>query len=381
MVDVAPAMTQRLSTHGSASVPDVTAVAEQLRTAERPLIVVGGQVRRLGGTEALEQLAERFNIPVTFEGGLIDALGVAPGHSHCRGSLGMSGLEPDADVVLLLGTRAMSEASPRKSEYFRKARFVAQVNIDPARLEAMRRFDWVSASDPAAFVKALLDALDAQPPAADLIAARAAWCTPREIVRRPGAALARLFDNVEKCVAPLHDAMDRGWVVDESVMASGYLMKALKAKDGRRYAGTNGASLGWATGAAAGIALASGEPVTIVIGDGSLRFGMAGLWTIKAMNLPITIVVLDNHGYGSTRNYERNYLGALGANANPQQPGYFNMDMRAMGPDLKTMIEGFGISCRRLAPGDDLRGAVEQAWADSANGPNALLMPVGFEDE
>lgn len=108
---------------------------------------------------------------------------------------------------------------------------------------------------------------------------------------------------------------------------------------------------------------------------------MAGLWTIKAMNLPITLIVMDNHGYGSTRNYERQYLGELGRDANPQKPGYLNMDMREMGPDLKAMIEGFGISCRRLSPDDDLRAAVEQAWADSANGPNCLLMPVGFEDQ
>lgn len=380
--DPAPVVTERKSTHGAPAVPDVGAVAEQLRTAERPLIVVGGQVRRLGGAETVEALAERFNIPVVFEGGLIDALGVAPGHSHCRGSIAMSGLEPEADVVLLLGTRAMTEASPRKGDYFPGARFVAQVNVDPVRLEAMRRFDWVSASDPAAFAAALLAALQATPPAAELVSARATWCAPRPaVLRSGGSALSRLFDGFETCCAPLHDAMDRGWLVDESVMASGFVMNALKAKDGRRYAGTNGASLGWATGAAAGIALGSGEPVTCVLGDGSLRFGMAGLWTLKAMNLPVTLIILDNHGYGSTRNYERQYLAELGRDANPQQPGYLNMDMRTMGPDLAAMIRGFGIDCRRLTREDDLRAAVEKAWADSVNGPNALLMPVGFEDE
>jgi thiamine pyrophosphate-dependent acetolactate synthase large subunit-like protein len=164
-------------------------------------------------------------------------------------------------------------------------------------------------------------------------------------------------------------------------MASGSLLGALKSRDGRRYAGAGGASLGWGTGAAAGVALASGEPVTCVIGDGSLRFGALGLWTLKAMNLPVTLVVLDNHGYGSTRNYERQYLASLGAAANPQRPGYLNMDMRQLGPDLAGMIQGFGIPCRRLSESDDLRRAVEEAWAASAQGPNAVIMPVGYEDE
>jgi len=381
MLDPAPVIEERRSTHGGPALPDVSAVAEQLRRAERPLIVVGGQVRRLGGAETVEALAARFNMPVVYENTLIDALGVAPGHSHSRGPLALSGLEPDADVVLLLGTRGMTEASPRKGPYFPNARFVAQVNVDPARLEQTRRFDWVSASDPAAFAKALLAAFDAQPPSAELVKARNEWCVPRPTVRRPGATLARLFDGFEECLAPLHDAMDRGWVVDESVMAAGFVIKTMKAKDGRRYVSNNGCSLGWATGAAAGIALASGEPVTCIIGDGSLRFGMAGLWTLKTLNLPVTIVVMDNHGYASTRNYERMYLADKGAQANPQKPGYLNMDMRTMGPDLKGMVEGYGVPCRRLARGEDFRAAVEQAWAESASGPNVLIMPVGFEDE
>jgi thiamine pyrophosphate-dependent acetolactate synthase large subunit-like protein len=381
MLDPAPVVEERRSTHGAPCIPDVSAVAEQLRTAQRPLIVVGGQVRRLGGAETVERIAERFNIPVAYEGTLIDALGIAPGHSHCRANLAMSGLEPDADVVLMLGTRAITEASPRRGEYFPTARFVAQVNIDPARLEAMRRFDWVSASDPAAFAKALLDAMEASPPADSLVRARDEWAAPRPPVLRPGAALAKLFAGFARCVEPLHDALDRGWVVDESVMGAGFVQKALKSKDGRRYMGNNGTSLGWATGASVGVALASGEPVTCIVGDGSLRFGMAALWTIRTLNLPITLIILDNHGYASTRNYERNYIQSLGPAANPQKTGYINMDMRRMGPDMKDMIEGFGIPCRRVGEEDDLRAAVEQAWTESANGPNALIMPVGFEHE
>jgi len=382
MMEPAPVNTERRSTHGAPAVPDVAAVAEQLRMAERPLIVVGGQVRRLGGTAAVEAIAERFDIPVTFEAPLLDALGIAPGHSHCRGSIYMSGLEQDADVVLLLGSRAITEASPRPAPYFPKARFVAQVNADPSRLEAIRRFDWVSASDSGAFATALLAALEAGPaPSAEIRAARADWLArPTPPLPRSGS-LGRLFAGFARCVAPLHDALDHGWLVDETVMAAGVLQSALTAKDGRRYMGTNGASLGWGTGAASGVALASGEPVTCTLGDGSLRFGMAGLWTARAMNLPITFIIMDNYGYGSTRNYERQYIAKLGPDARPQKPGYFNMDMRTLGPDIQGMVEGFGIPCRRLSPEDDLRAAVLDAWARRSDGPNALIMPVGFEDE
>lgn len=378
-----PIPQERMSRAGAPAVPDVREVAERLRTAKRPLIVAGAQLRRRGGSAAVQRLAELAQIPVAFELGLIGALGIDPGHSHCVGSMLGKGArhEAEADVVLMLGTRSVSEASPRPAPYFPTAAFVAQVNADPAKLEETRKVDWVSASDPAAFAEALLAALQAEPTDSALLAEREPWAAMRNEGGMPPGALATLFAGFARCLAPLRDALGRGWVVDESVMASSLLLDMLDTGDGRRYAGTSGASLGWATGAAAGIALASGEPVTMVVGDGSLRFGMAGLWTIRALNLPITIVVLDNHGYASTRNYEREHVRALGAAASPQRPGYYNMDMRQTGPDIADMIRGFGIPCTRLSSADDLRGAVESAWATSADGPNALIMPVGFEDE
>jgi thiamine pyrophosphate-dependent acetolactate synthase large subunit-like protein len=96
----------------------------------------------------------------------------------------LCGLEGDADVVVMLGTRSISEASPRPGPYFRKASFVAHVNADPSRLEGTRRVDWVSASDPGAFAQALLGALEAEPPAAEVLAARGPW-----LERKPPAAL------------------------------------------------------------------------------------------------------------------------------------------------------------------------------------------------
>jgi thiamine pyrophosphate-dependent acetolactate synthase large subunit-like protein len=168
-------------------------------------------------------------------------------------------------------------------------------------------------------------------------------------------------------------------VVDESVMGALAFMHGLKSADGSRYVSTTGAALGWGTGAAAGVALASGVPVTCVIGDGSLRFGALGLWSIRACNLPITLVVVDNGGYGSTRFYERSYLQRLGSDAPLPRPSYNGSDFRFVGSTVGGIIEGFGIPCHTVAPGEDARQAVESAWANCGAGPNAVVVPLGFE--
>jgi thiamine pyrophosphate-dependent acetolactate synthase large subunit-like protein len=119
--------------------------------------------------------------------------------------------------------------------------------------------------------------------------------------------------------------------------------------------------------------------VTCVLGDGSLRFGALGLWTIAAMKLPITLVILDNGGYGSTRFFEREYVARLGPEVNLRKPSYSNMDMRNLGPSVGCLIEGFGIPCRSLTPEDDVRAALMKAWSDRGRGPNAVVIPLGFE--
>jgi len=179
-------------------------------------------------------------------------------------------------------------------------------------------------------------------------------------------------------VEPLRDALDHGWVVDESTSGLFALQDRLTATDGSRYIGTTGSSLGWGTGAAVGVALASGEPVTLVIGDGSLRFSALGLWNIAAGKLPITVVVLDNGGYGSTRMFELFHAQKLSATGQSQEVGYLGSDLRNMGPSVKSIIEGFGIPCMTPKSGDDMRAAMMTAWEKGRKGPSAIVLPVDF---
>ena len=385
MTGSAPADPLRASRRLGAGAPDISEPARVLREAKAPLLVVGGQVRRHGGTEALEELAARFEIPVAFESGFNDRMSIAPGHSHCIGPFrGRSrSYFEEADAVFVVGARFLHEAHRPATPTFPAAQFIAHVNADSAKLEEPYSADWSAPCDPASFLKALLAALESDPPSNECLAGRREWLASKAKAATAPAATAetetsRAMAAYASAAAHLHDALDHGWVVDEAVMASPMLMDALRSKDGRRFVGTSGASLGWGMGASAGIALASGEPVTCVIGDGSVRFGVHALWTIQALNLPITIVVLDNSGYGSTRYFEREYLREFG-DGSGEKPTYFNMDMREMGPPVAQIIEGFGIPCTRVPLGESPRAAIEEAWRNTASGPRAVVIDIGFE--
>jgi thiamine pyrophosphate-dependent acetolactate synthase large subunit-like protein len=366
------------SVRAAAGAPDVSIVAGRLSRAERPLIVVGGQLRRCGGTTAVEEIAKRWEIPVAYEVGFNDRLGVGPGLKHSVGHLLDAGARHarDADVVVLIGARSLLEAHPQPC--FQKAQFLAQVNADPNQIETTKFVHWACACDPGAFAAALLVALTASPPQPDLLARRAAHLDAGPTPPSLQNPMFKLKSRHVKAVESFHDALDRGWVVDESVTAMTSVIQGLSSKDGARYMNTAGASLGWGTGAACGAALASGDPVTCVLGDGALRFGVQGLWTMKALNLPITLIVLDNGGYGSTRFFERQFVEGLGAGAEPANASYYGSDLRS-GPGVADMIRGFGISCRTMSSVDDARAAVVEAWQKSFDGPGAVVIPIEYE--
>lgn len=370
--------TSRSSQRPAATAPDLGPVLAALRSAERPLIVVGGQLARWNGARAIEELAADQAIPMTYEASFNDRMGAAPGHPNMFGNIigSAAPMEQDADVVLVIGARFMAESHVRPLPWFPKARFIAHINADPAKLEATQSADFAAACDPGAAAATLRDALAIDGAPAETRQRRSNWM---QAVRDSGPngflpAISHYLD----AVAPLTDALDHGWLVDESTLAIFALQERMKATDGSRYIGTSGCSLGWGTGAAVGVALASGDPVTLVIGDGSLRFSALGLWSIAQQNVPVTIVVLDNDGYGSTRMFERLYIEKLGPEARPQKPGYLGSDMRGSGPGVKSIIEGFGIPCHQCAPGEDTRKAMLAAWERGRTRPSAIILPVDF---
>jgi len=77
--ELQPVEEARVSERPRPGSPDLTAVANALRTAERPLIVVGGQLARWGGAKAIESLSTQQAIPMCYESSFSDRLGAAPG--------------------------------------------------------------------------------------------------------------------------------------------------------------------------------------------------------------------------------------------------------------------------------------------------------------
>lgn len=84
---------------------------------------------------------------------------------------------------------------------------------------------------------------------------------------------------------------------------------ALNAKEGQRFIFSPAqADMGWALPAAIGVAMASGQQVISIIGDGSFMSNIQELATVKQHELNIKFVILNNDGYLSIKNTQTKYF-------------------------------------------------------------------------
>lgn len=351
-----------------APLPDLQPIIHQLLSAERPVIVVGGQLRRCGGSEAVEAIADHLGIPIVYEPFWNDRLGVSPGHRCMVGQLTeRSSLGTQADFVLAIGCRLFNEVHPRSDRWFPEDAFVAHVNADPTKLAQASSTSWPLAVPPDHVAAALLAACrDCE--------------LPHELRGAREARLAAVIDRrstprsgpYSSTATALSEVLESSYLVDESVSANLPILLALQGSRGDRYVSTTGASLGWGIGAACGVALATSEPVVCALGDGAFFFGAQALWPAVAMQLPITFVVLDNGGFGSTKMFEEHYINEHPSAAmGPAQ--FVGSDFSASGPSVRSVAEGFGLPVVSLDSGASLEA---ELGVNRGPGPVLLHVPV-----
>lgn len=96
------------------------------------------------------------------------------------------------------------------------------------------------------------------------------------------------------------------------------------------------ADMGWVLPASVGVALADPTKRPIVmVGDGSFMTNMQELSVIKNHNLPIKIMVLNNNGYLSIRNTQKNFYGNRIHGVSPETGLHF--------PRLQDVARTFGL--------------------------------------
>jgi 3D-(3,5/4)-trihydroxycyclohexane-1,2-dione acylhydrolase (decyclizing) len=340
---------------------ELLAAAASLCAAKRPLIVAGGGVKYGGAEDVLADFATRYGVPVAETQA---GKGSLPwDHPFNAGSIGVTGstaanaLVAQADVVLAIGTRLQDFTSGSRA-LFPKVRLIG---LNVAAFDAHKH----------AAVPLVADAVQGL---AALGAALAGWSAPTPWQRKARDATARWHRAVDRITAApkpnantlptdaqvlgaVNRAMpERGIVACAAGGLPGELHKLWRATDSASYHLEYGYScMGYEIAGGLGAKLAAPDrEVVVLVGDGSYLMMNSEIATSVAMDAKLTIVVLDNRGFGCIDRLQRGTGG---------EPFNNLLDDAAPFVDFCAHAAALGAEARKVESIAALAGALPEAFA------------------
>ena len=389
---------------------EIQQLAALLAEAQRPLIVAGGGVHYSGASDELARVAEQAGIPVaeTFAG----KGAVAHSAWWQLGGIGLEGnpatnqLAAQADLVVSVGSRLTDFATASHSLFAATDVRFASINLDPrdadrlgatsvlgdARLALEALADELSRRDVTVVpvwrdqVEEAKDewepvraaALDADRPA-DLDALRAQTA---DVIPGTDAVLTQ-----GQLIGLLQEHARAGdTIVAAAGGPPGDLLKVWDATDGRHCHLEFGFScMGYEIPAAIGVRLATPQRdarVVAILGDGTFLMAPTELATAAQEQLPITLVVPENHGYQVIHRLQMFTMGREFGNEFRYRDAALHLpDDKPAGltgdylqVDLVQIAAGLGAHAIRATTAADVRQALEDTRGEQ--GPVVVVVPV-----
>jgi 3D-(3,5/4)-trihydroxycyclohexane-1,2-dione acylhydrolase (decyclizing) len=290
---------------------ELKAALEALAAAKAPLIVAGGGVLYAGAEGRLAKFAARHSIPVAETQA---GKGTMPqGHAMAMGAIGVTGtsaaneLARAADVVLAIGTRLQDFTTGSRSLFENPAMRLIGLNV--------QAFD-------AGKHGALPLVTDAEEGLAELGAGLSGWQAPDAWQDRARAARTRWNAEAAAALAPVEAARPKdpaviGAVLRQSrrndvvVCAAGGLPGELHklweaGAPGGYHLEYGFSTMGYEIAGALGVKMAEpAREVFVMVGDGSYLMMNSEIATSVMLGLKLTIVLLDNGGYGCIDRLQR----------------------------------------------------------------------------
>jgi acetolactate synthase-1/2/3 large subunit len=110
--------------------------------------------------------------------------------------------------------------------------------------------------------------------------------------------------------------------------------------------------MGYGMGAAIGAAFGTGKHVVLVTGDGSFNMNLTELSTAVTHELPITILLMNNHALGMVRQWQKLFYGRRFSQTNVQKK-----------TDYVKFAESFGAVGLRIEKESDIVPVLKKAFA------------------
>jgi benzoylformate decarboxylase len=313
-------------------------------SAKHPALVVGPGVDRAGVVELMVRVAEKTKASV-WASPFSARCSFPERHPQFAGFLHASPAQlSDAlrehDLVVVIGAPVFTFHVEGHAGIFDGGATIFQITDDPDAAAVTP----VGASIIATMKPALTMLLDLLPESKRV--------APKGRTLPPAPQAAEPLP-VEFLLHSLSQAMPDGAALVEEVPSHRPAMQKFMPMRGQDsfYTMASG-GLGYSLPAAVGMALGKPKQRTVcLIGDGSAMYSIQALWTAAQRKLPLTIVVINNSGYGAMRSFSQ-------VMQVRNVPG-----LELPGIDFVRLAEGMGCHAVRVTKAAELGAALERGMA------------------
>lgn len=310
-----------------------------LSKAQRPVALIGAGAKLSGAIHELRSMLDDLNIPAF---ATVHGLGaVDPDAPYYLGMVGMHGTRAanmalhETDLLLVFGARLDDRVTGDPTRFAPNAK-IAHFEIDPAQLDRVRQCELPIIGDLAQTIPAFHKRVKAAR-LPNWVQWRAVACgedraelDPRGLAQSTIRFLDELFGRLPKNSVVLAD-------VGQHQM---WAAQRYRSGSPRGFITSGGlGSMGFALPAAVGVQLSKPDAkVLCVSGDGGFQMNIQELATVRRLNLPIKMVIVDNKYLGMVRQWQQLFY----------QRNYAETDL-SDNPDFVEIAKAYRINAERLS--------------------------------
>ena len=341
--------------------------AKLIDESQKPFIYAGGGVITSEASDELFSFATKANIPVAMS--LMGKSAFPNKHELSLGMIGMHGTYAantacdNCDLLLAIGCRFSDRVIGEAAKFAKNAK-ILQIDIDPTEVNKMINVDDALLGD----IKSILAKLTAKIQKKE----KSQWnsqieewkkIVPPSYNKKQDLSPKFIFEYVNSQVK--EDTI----ITTEVGQHQMWTAQFYDFTKPRTFLTSGGlGTMGFGTGAAIGAKFANPDKTVVhFAGDGSFRMNCNELATIEHYQLPIIIVILDNHALGNVRMWQTLFY----------EKRYSNTTLD-FGPEWTTLASAYGIQGYHVKNEKEFKDAFDKALK---SGKPAVIDAEIFLDE